>query len=51
MLDLDTTFKTEFVMQQKQKWFMGESGRLAGEVRSAGPGGGTMTYVTVFEAG
>ncbi|KAG6909590.1 hypothetical protein DXG01_016629 [Tephrocybe rancida] len=50
----DTKFHTEFTATKPVPWITSTSGRLAGEVRSAGGAGftaGNVTFVTVFEAG
>jgi cathepsin A (carboxypeptidase C) len=51
---LEHKFHEEFVKSVPTKWTTLESGRVAGEVRSAGGNGftaGNVTFVQVFEAG
>ncbi|KDR81948.1 hypothetical protein GALMADRAFT_58763 [Galerina marginata CBS 339.88] len=51
---LDTKFLQEFTQTKPVPWVTTESGRTAGEVRSAGGGGfgaGNVTFVNVHEAG
>ncbi|KAG6811216.1 hypothetical protein H0H92_008511 [Tricholoma furcatifolium] len=51
---LDTKFHTEFSATKPVPWVTTKSGKLAGEVRSAGGAGftaGNVTFVTVYEAG
>ncbi|KAG5639177.1 hypothetical protein H0H81_006081 [Sphagnurus paluster] len=51
---LDSRFQSEFSSAKALPWITAASGRLAGEVRSAGGAGftaGNVTFVTVFEAG
>lgn len=51
---LETKFHNEFSSTKAVPWITASSGKLAGEVRSAGGAGftaGNVTFVTVFEAG
>jgi cathepsin A (carboxypeptidase C) len=51
---LNTKFHEEYTAAKFVPWVTLESGKMAGEVRSAGGGGfraGNVTYVTVFDAG
>ncbi|KAF8061732.1 carboxypeptidase C [Lyophyllum atratum] len=51
---LETKFHNDFAKTKPVPWIANDSGKLAGEVRSAGGGGftaGNVTFVTVFEAG
>ncbi|GLB35555.1 putative peptidase S10 family protein [Lyophyllum shimeji] len=51
---LDTKFHEEFSATESTPWIHADSGRVAGEVRSAGGGGftaGNVTFVNVYEAG
>jgi cathepsin A (carboxypeptidase C) len=52
--DFDNTFRSEFVASVPTPWISAETGKVAGEVRSAGGAGftaGNLTLVTVYEAG
>lgn len=52
--DFDNTFHSEFVASIPTPWIDSETGKVAGEVRSAGGAGftaGNLTLVTVYEAG
>ncbi|KAI0320056.1 serine carboxypeptidase [Amylostereum chailletii] len=51
---LEHKFHEEFAASKPLQWVTLDSGRVAGEVRSAGAGGfgaGNVSFVTVFEAG
>ncbi|KAG6854174.1 hypothetical protein C0991_009826 [Blastosporella zonata] len=51
---LETKFHQEFSASKSVPWITSKSGKVAGEVRSAGGAGftaGNVTFVTVFEAG
>ncbi|KAI0066410.1 serine carboxypeptidase [Artomyces pyxidatus] len=51
---LEHKFHEEFAASVSEFWVTAESGRVAGEVRSAGGGGfgaGNVTFVQVYEAG
>ncbi|KAH0584572.1 hypothetical protein H2248_010105 [Termitomyces sp. 'cryptogamus'] len=51
---LETKFLPEFSATKAVPWITSKSGKIAGEVRSAGGAGftaGNVTFVTVFEAG
>ncbi|KZT27650.1 serine carboxypeptidase [Neolentinus lepideus HHB14362 ss-1] len=51
---LEHNFHSEFVAAKSLPWITTESGRIAGEVRSAGGGGfsaGNVTFVNVHDAG
>ena len=49
MNDLDTKFKDEYQQMDSLPWILEESGRVVGDVRSAGAG--NVTFVAVHEAG
>ncbi|KAH9975097.1 serine carboxypeptidase [Lactifluus volemus] len=52
--NLETRFHKEFESAPSMKWIPARSGRVAGEVRSAGGNGfgaGNVTFVNIFEAG
>lgn len=54
MSALEHNFHTEFAASKATKWVATETGRVTGQVRSAGGGGfgaGNVTFVEVFEAG
>lgn len=51
---LETKFFEEFKSAKSRPWVTTESGKVAGEVRSAGGSGftaGNVTFVNVYEAG
>lgn len=51
---LESQFQSEFLSSKPTPWVTMETGRLAGEVRSAGGDGfsaGNVTFVNVHEAG
>ena len=52
--ELDHAFHKEFKAAPSIQWITAGTGRVAGEVRSAGGGGfgaGNVTFVNVYEAG
>ena len=54
MSQLEHKLHKEFEKAPSTKWVTAKSGRVAGEVRSAGGGGfgaGNVTFVNVYEAG
>jgi cathepsin A (carboxypeptidase C) len=54
LAELDTEFLEEFKETKPVPWFTSGSGRIAGEVRSAGGNGfraGNVTFVDIHEAG
>ncbi|KAI0053413.1 serine carboxypeptidase [Auriscalpium vulgare] len=54
MAQLEHKFHKEFAASTSEKWVTAGTGRVAGEVRSAGGGGfgaGNVTFVQVYEAG
>jgi len=51
---LDTEFYEEFSLANAVPWITTRSGKLAGEVRTAGGAGstaGNVTFVNIYEAG
>lgn len=54
MSALEHDFHSEFAASEATKWVTTETGRVSGQVRSAGGGefgAGNVTFVEVFEAG
>ena len=52
--NLEHKFHEEFKVAPSIQWVIGRSGRVAGEVRTAGGSGfgaGNVTFVNVYEAG
>ncbi|KZV76370.1 hypothetical protein PENSPDRAFT_646398 [Peniophora sp. CONT] len=49
--DLEHKFHKEFVAAKSKLWMSDATGRIAGEVRVAGKGAGSVTFVQVYEAG
>ena len=49
--DLEHKFHKEFVAAKSKPWVADTTGHVAGEVRVAGKGAGSVTFVQVYEAG
>lgn len=51
MQKLEHNYHSEFAIAPARRWKTTESGLVGGEVRSAGPGAGNVTFVQVYDAG
>ncbi len=51
MSRLEHRFHDEFTRTPSLRWATKRAGTYVGEVRSAGPGAGNVTFVQVYDAG